>query len=104
MTTAECPFESDVVAAIMTSGPRPELPAELEQHVHACRVCTDVLEIAMLLQADREAVVSRATVPSAGQVWWRAVVRARLESARSAGRPITWVQGLSAACMLGLTC
>jgi hypothetical protein len=33
------------------------------------------------------------TVPGAGQVWWRAAIRARLEAAETAARPFIWLYG-----------
>ena len=41
-------------------------------------------------------------MPAAGQVWWRAAVRARLESTHAATRPITWMHGITAAIVLGV--
>jgi hypothetical protein len=41
-------------------------------------------------------------VPSAGAVWWRATIRARAEAARTAGQPITLLQGIAAATAVGL--
>ncbi len=35
-------------------------------------------------------------------MWWRAAVRARLEAAQTAARPITWLHGLAAASTIGL--
>ena len=43
-----------------------------------------------------------APVPSAGAVWWRATIRARAEAARTAGQPITLLQGIAAATAVGL--
>jgi hypothetical protein len=41
-------------------------------------------------------------IPGAGQVWWRAAARARLEAAQTAGRPLTWLHGVAGACAAGL--
>ena len=38
----------------------------------------------------------------AGQVWWRSAVRARLESAQAATRPMTWLHGVTAAITIGI--
>jgi hypothetical protein len=43
-------------------------------------------------------------VPAAGQVWWRAAVRARLEAAQAVARPLTWLHGIAAACAIGVAC
>ena len=42
------------------------------------------------------------SVPAAGQVWWRAAIRARLEATQTVARPLTWLYGVSGACVLGL--
>jgi hypothetical protein len=74
----------------------------LRRHAEACDVCRDVMTIARLLQDDREAARGDVPVPAAGQVWWRAAVRARLEAAQAAARPMTWLYGIAGACAAGL--
>jgi hypothetical protein len=96
----ECPFEPAVIAA--AAGTRlEELTPAIEQHVQACAFCAEVVQVAAMLRADHESVLRRARVPAAGQVWWRAVVRARLDAAHTVARPITWLQGATGACVLG---
>jgi hypothetical protein len=73
-------------------------------HVQQCGQCADVARIADALSADRATVSDRARVPAAGQVWWRATVRARMDLAQAAARPITWAQGAAAACAVGVVC
>ena len=41
-------------------------------------------------------------VPVAGQVWWRAAGRARLEVSHAATRPMTWLHGITAALVVGV--
>ena len=36
-------------------------------------------------------------VPAAGQVWWRAAIRARADAARDAARPMIWLQAVAGA-------
>ncbi len=43
-----------------------------------------------------------APLPTAGQMWWRLAVRARLDREHAAARPVVWLQGVAAACGLGL--
>jgi hypothetical protein len=57
--------------------------------------------LADLLRADMEEASRRVHVPAAGQVWWRAAVRARLEAAHGASKPITWMQGIAGAGAVG---
>ena len=97
----ECPFEPAVIAA--AAGLRLQEPAtDVEQHIRQCALCGEVAQVAAMLRTNHEAVLRRARVPAAGQVWWRAVVRARLDAAHTVARPITWLQGGSGACVLGV--
>lgn len=96
----ECRREREV-AALVRAGRWPEAcERDLVAHVATCLECQDVVEITDLLQqSDRGADVR---VPSAAQVWWRLAVRARLEREQAAARPVVWLQGLAAACGVGV--
>ena len=74
---------------------------ELRAHVAACQVCTEVAEVARMMAIARADTLEQADLPSAGQIWWRATMRARAEAARAAERPILIVQALTAACAMG---
>jgi hypothetical protein len=78
-----------------------EASAELLQHVDTCGPCGELRELMTMLREDasRDATVA---LPAAGQVWWRAAVRARMEAAQAAARPVTWAQGVTAAVLVGL--
>ncbi len=92
MTLIECPRESDVLDAV-ASGKWPHRVApELAGHVASCPVCADVVAVATAIQADHEAVWGDASIPSSGQVWWRAEMRVRQEAVRQASRPIAIAQ------------
>jgi len=58
--------------------------------------------VSQLLKTDHAAMVAEANVPSAGQVWWRAQVRARAEAAEAAARPLFVAQALACAAVVGL--
>jgi hypothetical protein len=75
---------------------------DLKRHAAECGICRDVVAVARLLSADHEQARHDVRVPAAGQVWWRAAVRARLEAARTAARPLTWLEGVAGACAIGL--
>ena len=96
----ECRREFEV-AALVRAGRWPEAcEPELRAHVSACAECREAVTIAeLLLEADRGVDVP---VPSAAQVWWRLAVRARLEREQAAARPVVWLQGIAAACGVGL--
>jgi hypothetical protein len=75
---------------------------DLKRHAADCDICRDVVAVASLLSADHERARYEVRVPAAGQVWWRSAVRARLEAAHAAARPLTWLHGIAAACAVGL--
>jgi hypothetical protein len=64
----------------------------------------EAVAIAGALRDDYESLCRGAQVPPAGLVWWRATIRARAEAARTAERPITFVQSLAATCVIALVC
>ena len=102
MTPDTCPFEERVLAAV-TSGDWPERADEtLRAHVTACATCADLAMVGGLLKNDHAAALAEASVPSSGQVWWRAQVRARAEAQRAAARPIFIAQAVAAAAFVGL--
>ena len=107
MTRRICEHEARVADAVM--GRRwPEACDEtLREHAASCDVCREVVEVAALLREDydeaRKAISRRdVPLPSAGQIWWRAAVRARADAARAAARPLVWGYGAAAACAIGL--
>ena len=71
-------------------------------HAAQCEICRDVVALASLLSVEQEQMRRDVHVPAAGQVWWRAAVRARLDAAHLAARPLTWLQGIAGACAVGL--
>ena len=75
---------------------------DVRAHVAACTLCTDLIEVASALREDHEAAWTGARVPPSGVVWWSAQVRAREEAARTAARPIAFVQGVAASCAVWL--
>jgi hypothetical protein len=99
--THHCAQERDVVSAVLSR--RWNSAAEsLKQHAAGCEICRDVVAVADLLSADQERSRFDVRVPAAGQIWWRSAVRARLEAAQTAARPMTWFHGIAGACALGL--
>ena len=96
----ECAREHDVLEAV-AFGRWPEQCGDLASHVAACQVCAEVLEVARALHADRGALCREAQPPAAGMVWWRATLRARAEAARTATQPISVLQGIAGACVVG---
>jgi hypothetical protein len=101
VNAATCHRESEVLTAIMGGGWPHEAGRELQDHVAECAACADLVEVALLLAEDHAREAEIASVPSAGQVWWRAQVRARAEARRTAERPMHIVQAITAACVVG---
>ena len=102
MTIIECPRESDVLDALASARWPHRVDRELTDHVASCDICSDVLTVAEAMQDDSDAAWREASVPSSGQVWWRAEMRARQEAIREASRPITVAYGVAALAGLAL--
>ena len=97
---AECAREADVLEAV-AFGRWPERCGDLATHVASCEVCADLVEVARALHDDRAALCREAQPPAAGMVWWRATIRARADAARTATQPISVLQGIAGACLVG---
>lgn len=102
MSRDECPRGAEVMSAIAAGTWPSGVDASLRGHVEACAACTEVALVAQTLRDDYLVMSAEVQLPSAGQVWWRAAVRARLESAEAAARPLTWMHGLAGAGAVGL--
>jgi hypothetical protein len=101
VTPNECPREEQVVKAVL-SGAWPEMTdQELTIHAAQCDICGEVATVATLLRQENERARRDVQVPAAGQVWWRAAIRARLEATQAATQPMTWLHGITAACTVG---
>jgi len=98
----DCPKEQVVVNAVL-SGHWPDGADEgLIAHAGECVTCREIANVSLLLREDNDASRFDMRVPAAGQVWWRAAVRARLESTHAAARPITWMHGITGAIAFGV--
>lgn len=101
MSRHNCHHE-DALLAFLIESPCAPLPAALQAHVARCGACRELHAVASAIGCDRVEALADVRVPSAGQVWWRAELRARHEAAARATRPITLAAGIAAACLLGL--
>lgn len=99
--TPECPREDDVVRAVLNGG-WDQASDELRTHAYNCTVCCEVANVASMLRHDHDRSRQQVQVPAAGQVWWRAAIRARLERAHASTQPMTWLHGITGACVVGL--
>jgi hypothetical protein len=95
----ECPHEADVLDALASARWPERVETGLTQHVASCSICQDVVSVASVMQEDHEAARHEwndANVPSSGQMWWRAEMRARQDAIREATRPVTVAQAVAA--------
>ena len=114
MTRTDCPHEAAVVNAVLSGQWPHELPDRtggavrsscdeaLVAHALECEVCREVSAIATLIHDDHDRARYEVQVPASGQVWWRAAVRARLDSTQASMRPMTWLHGITAAVTIGV--
>jgi hypothetical protein len=101
VTSRDCAHEQDVLNAVLAGAWPHRCDDRLVSHAGACEVCREVAAVAVLLREDLESARIDVHVPAAGQVWWRAAVRARLESTQAATRPMTWMHAIVGAMTLG---
>jgi hypothetical protein len=100
--TADCPREQQVVNAVLAGSWPERCDESLVTHASACATCKEVARVSVLLREDADSSRIEVHVPAAGQVWWRAAVRARLESTQAAARPMGWMHAITAAIVLGV--
>lgn len=97
-----CDREADVLALIAAHGRswRREDPG-LVLHTASCGACGDLAEVSLALRQDAAILERQPPLPGAGLVWWRANIRARLEAARTAERPLSLAAAGAAAVIAG---
>lgn len=98
----ECPREQHVVNAVLAGSWPERCDESLVAHAAGCPTCKEVACVSVLLREDVDSSRIEVHVPAAGQVWWRAAVRARLESTQAATRPMGWMHAITAAIVLGV--
>ena len=103
MTAPDCPREQDVINAIVLGRWPHHCDQTLHAHVAECRACKEIVDVTSVFRLEREELHREVSVPSAGQVWWRAAIRAKVEASEQAARPLSWLFGVSVACVVGLS-
>lgn len=98
----ECAREAEVVKAVLMGAWPDRCDDGVTAHASHCEVCGEVAAVAAVLREANEFERRDVQVPVAGQVWWRAAVRARLEVSHAATRPMTWLHGITAALVVGV--
>ena len=101
MSAYDCPREQEVVNAVLGGRWPDRCDESLVAHAAQCVTCREVAQVSVLLQEDVDHARIDVIVPAAGQIWWRAAVRARLESTHAATRPMTWMHAITGAVVLG---
>jgi hypothetical protein len=101
MRAPGCAWEQEILRTI-AEGRSPEgFEDDLREHPRVCASCADLIEVAVALACDRDAVLRSAPVPFSGAVWWRAQLRMRRDAERSARRTVALVQvGILGACSI----
>jgi hypothetical protein len=102
MIQIDCAYEQLVVNAVLSGRWPHGCDDTLVAHARECVTCREVANVSLLLRDDSDHARFEMHVPAAGQVWWRAAVRARLESTQAVSRPITWMHGITGAIVLGV--
>lgn len=102
MSAIECPHEQQVVNAVLSGAWPHRCDDSLVAHAAVCETCREVACVSVLLREDIDHARIDVHVPAAGQVWWRAAVRARLESTQAAARPMTWMHAITGAIVFGV--
>lgn len=95
MNTHNCERESQVMAAVRAG----QWGADLRAHLAHCENCAEAALLAEFLLFDLQ-TGGDPELPSAGQVWRKAQIRARRADAERALRPVRVVQKISALCVL----
>ena len=106
MNAIECRREPEVVAAVRQRVWR-AADDDLRRHVESCRACTVMAAVCEALADDRDVLRSEVgpgnrSLPSAGQVWHRATLRARAEGVQAASRSLVWAYGIAGAAVAGM--
>ena len=97
MSATECLREAEILDEIAAGRWPADAPEALRAHATSCAVCADLALAASALHDDAAAATAAPiALPTAGQVWWRAELRARHEAARLAQRPMIAVQIVAA--------
>ena len=81
-----CEKEPELVAAIHTGQPHPEILA----HARACPACSEVVLAASFLRAEKQQAAQELVLPDPGLIWQKSRTLAHKEAMARAIRPIRW--------------
>jgi hypothetical protein len=87
-----CARETEV-KALLHSGHWPHaVPADLLEHVNACRDCRSTVAVTLAFRQERSAAASGARLEAPGVLWWRAQLRRKREAVERMERPLIGAQ------------
>lgn len=92
MRNAGCEKEARILEALCQGLKADHFEESLRRHVETCPSCTELISVCELFQNDSKQVCEAASLPDAGQVWWRATMAAHRAAAERAMRPIRIVE------------
>jgi hypothetical protein len=98
MMRLECEYESEVLAAVIQGRWPERVDPDLRAHAAQCEICSDVAVIAGPLEDSRAELAAHVSLPDSGRVWRMAQLRAQLDAAEAANRPITAAQVIAFVC------
>lgn len=98
MSAYECEFESEVLALTLQGRWPDGAEPELREHARECAICSDAAAIAGAMEDARQESYAAAAPADSGRVWRQAQLRARLEAAEAANRPMAAAQVLALVC------
>jgi hypothetical protein len=102
MSAYECEFEAEVLALALQGRWPDGAGDDLRAHASHCSICADVAVVAGAIEDARQESYTMAAPADSGRVWRLAQLRARLEAAEAANRPLTAALVLAFACALGV--
>ena len=83
-----CPYENELSAALHDGTWPDACGGELHAHVASCEECSDLVLITQTLQKVHAEAASRAVVPPAGLLWWKAQLQRRNAALERMNQPV----------------
>ncbi len=92
MSPFNCGREREVTELLQCGYWPDACPAELKSHIHACRICSELVLVTRAMQAAKMQSVALPRLEPAGAIWWRAQLRRRNAAIEKVTRPILGAQ------------
>ena len=101
MRLRSCPHENELTAALRHGTWPYACGGDLRAHVEACQECSDLVLITQTLQKMHAEAASRAVVPPAGLLWWKAQLQLRNAALERMNRPVVLTGKIALGSTLG---